>query len=83
MMNLTKIDKLKILEKILENLLFGAFCGGSNSAQYRGALSSVDLVSVLFNKFLGLIQKNFNELNRNYFILSKGHACLVYWCRFM
>ena len=40
-------------KKILENLLFGAFCGGSNSAHIGGALSSVDLVSVLFNKFLG------------------------------
>ena len=66
-------------KKILENLLFGAFCGGSNSAHIGGALSSVDLVSVLFNKFLGLTKKNFNELNRNYFILSKGHACLVYY----
>lgn len=66
-------------KKILENLLYGAYCGGSSSAHIGGALSSVDIIAVLFNKYLNLSPNNFYKKNRNHFILSKGHACLVYY----
>tara|TARA_Y100000389_G_C17455214_1_gene517682 strand:- start:1801 stop:2628 length:828 start_codon:yes stop_codon:yes gene_type:complete len=72
-------EVIKFKKKILEHLLYGAYCGGSNSAHIGGALSSVDIISILFKKYLKLSLRNFKEKNRNHFILSKGHACLVYY----
>ena len=72
-------SEIKNFKKILENLLYGAYCGGSSSAHIGGALSSVDIIAVLFNKYLNLSPNNFYKKNRNHFILSKGHACLVYY----
>ena len=56
-----------------------AFYGGSSSAHIGGALSMVDIGSVLFKYFLKLSKDNIDEIDRDYFILSKGHACLAYY----
>ena len=51
---------------------------GSSSAHFGGALSSVEIVSTLFNGIMEL-GKNVESESRDRFILSKGHGCLVYY----
>lgn len=42
-------------------------------------LSLVELMAVLWNQFLQITPQNFAQKERDYFILSKGHAALVYY----
>lgn len=72
MFNQAKSEKSK--NKIINKILDMAFEAGSSSAHLGGALSSVDIVTVIYDYFLN-INKNISDRNR--FILSKGHACLV------
>lgn len=64
-------------KKIRKNILDASFLAGHKSAHIGGALSSVEIISVLFHSILKLNKKNFQSENRDRFILSKGHACLV------
>ena len=66
-------------KKVLTNVLKMAYHGGSNSAHIGGALSMTDLCSVIFKYFLNLDKFNIAKKDRDYFILSKGHACLTYY----
>ena len=66
-------------KKIINNICKAALAGGDRSAHLGGALSIVDILTVLYLNFLNLNKKNFLKKNRNYFILSKGHACLAYY----
>ena len=74
-----KTDYISSRKSILKLLVQTAHEAGSNSAHIGGALSSVDILTVLFKYFLGLNKINIKKFDRNYFILSKGHACLVYY----
>ncbi len=73
-----RLDEIKKFSKDLrKKILHTAFLAGSASAHIGGALSIADLISVLFKHQL----KNLNNIqNRDRFILSKGHACLAYYC---
>ncbi len=62
-------------KKLRKNILYMAKVAGSNSSHIGGALSCVDLISVLFQKHFDF--KNFDNHERDRFILSKGHACLA------
>ena len=74
------IENIKSLKKkLLRNIIDAAFYAGASSAHIGGALSSVDIVSTLFSNFAKITPKNFKNIERDYFILSKGHACLVYY----
>ena len=55
-----------------------AFSAGASSSHFGGALSIVDIVSVLFGYKLRL-NNDPNWQERDRFILSKGHACLAYY----
>lgn len=75
-----KKTEIKILEKkankLRKNILDAALEAGSSSAHIGGALSFVDIITILFFKIFN--QKNFRANNslRDRFILSKGHGCL-------
>ena len=73
-----KIEKFSknVRRKIIET----AYEAGSSSAHIGGALSSVEIVSTLFGELMNFNQINYQDQNRDRFILSKGHACLVYYC---
>ena len=71
------IKKLK--KKILKNIIEASYYAGASSAHIGGALSSADIVSTLFSEFVKITPDNFSKIDRDYFILSKGHACLVYY----
>ena len=74
--NLEEINKLskKIRKKIL-NLSLNA---KDNSSHFGGSLSTVEIISTLYYKYMSIKASNLLE-DRNRFILSKGHACLAYY----
>ena len=75
-----KIKKIENLrKKVLKNIIDAAYFAGASSAHIGGALSAADVVSTLFSEFININPKNISEKDRDYFILSKGHACLVYY----
>ena len=75
-----KINNILVLKKaLLRNIIDSAYFAGASSAHIGGALSSVDIVSTLFSEFIKINKANFEKTERDYFILSKGHACLVYY----
>ena len=57
-------------KKVRKSILKHAY---SSQCSHLGSnLSIVDILTVLYNKFL--------KINKNSFILSKGHACLALYC---
>ena len=78
-----KKEILKIKEfsnKLRIKILTMALNAGASSAHIGGALSIVDIISVLFNYKMNLSFSNNKRHNeRDRFILSKGHACLAYY----
>ena len=56
-----------------------AYSAGINSSHFGGALSIVDVVSVLFGHVMKIDYKDAKNEDRDRFILSKGHACLAYY----
>tara|TARA_B100001123_G_scaffold447729_1_gene606192 strand:+ start:1091 stop:1924 length:834 start_codon:yes stop_codon:yes gene_type:complete len=75
-----KINNILVLKKaLIRNIVDAAYYAGASSAHIGGALSSVDIVSTLFSEFIKINKENFDNIERDYFILSKGHACLVYY----
>ena len=74
-----KIDEIKDLsKKIRLNILKMALEAGSSSAHIGGAFSLADIVATLYSSFINF-SENPEDPNRDRFILSKGHACLVYY----
>lgn len=49
----------------------------SKRAHLSSAFSIAEIIRVLYHDILKLNKKNINNLNRNRFILSKGHGCLA------
>jgi len=56
-----------------------AFSAGASSSHFGGALSIVEIVSILFSEVMKIKKDNPNWEDRDRFILSKGHACLAYY----
>ena len=78
--NEKKILEIKSFSKsVKKKILEMAFLAGSSSSHLGGALSIVDAVSVLFKDRIKYDKENFSWSDRDRFILSKGHACLVYY----
>ena len=76
--NEEQIQKIKIFSnKIRKNILDVAYNGGAERSHIGGALSSADIVSTLYGDVMSLNISNPLDTNRDRFILSKGHACLV------
>lgn len=49
----------------------------ANSGHPGGSLSSADIVSVLYFNYMNIDESNVNSIERNKFVLSKGHASPV------
>ena len=64
-------------KKIRKNIIFAAYKAGAKSAHIGGALSSADIMAVLYGKILNIKKQKKLDDNRDRFILSKGHACLA------
>ena len=73
-----RIIKLKNFAKnIRKNIIYTAFKAGSKSAHIGGALSTADIIAVLYSDFIKIKKSKTIDENRDRFILSKGHACLA------
>lgn len=59
MNNKENYEILTFKKKLIKNILDMAYNAGSRSAHIGGALSLVDIISVLFSKFL-----NFNDTDK-------------------
>ena len=63
-----RIESLKMVNRI-------------NGSHIGSAFSMVDIISVLYSDILNTDPNNPNLINRDRFILSKGHACCsLYAC---
>ncbi|MGR3178628.1 MAG: transketolase [Candidatus Anammoxibacter sp.] len=71
-------EKLNLKEIALELrrhiITMNCFAGSGHPG---GSLSSVEIVAYLFEKELNFSLENFKDFDRDRFILSKGHSCLV------
>lgn len=72
-------DIKKFSKQIRKKILDISFYAGSNSSHFGGALSSVEILATLFGKIINFDKKNLKNQNRDRFILSKGHGCMVYY----
>ncbi len=72
-------DLKKIRKNLLTNIITAAYHAGANSAHLGGALSMIDIINMIFSKYINLSPNNFKSIDRDYFVLSKGHACLAYY----
>jgi len=75
------LEDLKSFSKSLRKaILDTALEGGSSSSHFGGALSIVEIVSILFHYKMKINLKDIADTHNNdQFILSKGHACLAYY----
>ena len=65
--------------RVRKHILEMAVSAGAGSAHFGGALSITEIVSTLFAYQMKIDKKNPKWEERDRFILSKGHACLVYY----
>lgn len=71
--NNIKLDKRSIY---LRKLIVEAIAGGKR-AHLGSATSVLELIRVLYDEFLNIDKNDTKNLNRDRFILSKGHGCLA------
>lgn len=79
---MSKIKKDEILsfsKSLKKKILKMAYIAGAHSSHFGGALSIVDIVSFLFCSHMKITKGNPLDMERDRFILSKGHACLAYY----
>jgi transketolase len=62
-----------------KNILEMAYLAGSSSSHLGGELSIVEIISTLFTTQININKKKPNWIDKDRFILSKGHACLAYY----
>ena len=76
----SKIKEIKELaKKIRKNILKMSLAAGASSSHFGGSLSTVEILSTLYNNVLNFDSTNPLWEDRDRFILSKGHACLGYY----
>ena len=68
--------KLDNRSKYLRQLIVQALIGGGRG-HMGSAMSLVEILRVLYDKFIEFDPKNLKKRNRDRFILSKGHGCLA------
>ena len=83
MMNDTSCDNSYSAEqharRLRRSILEMALEAGSSSAHIGGALSIVDITTVLFGQVMRYSKTDPEWAERDRYILSKGHACLAYY----
>ncbi len=67
------MDVCKVSNQVRKLILRMAFQAGAKSAHIGGALSSADIISVVFSSISNRKKNGINDR----FILSKGHSCLA------
>jgi transketolase len=74
--NLVKLSSIRWLERrsirlrrMIISMIFNA-----NAGHTGGSLSCVDILNVLYNQVMNISPENFNDLDRDHYIHSKGHS---------
>ena len=78
-MSLNAEEIVKFSKKLRLNILKMAKAGGSKSSHFGGALSSIDILAVLFKYFFEYAEEKNKKFSKDQFILSKGHGCMAYY----
>ncbi len=77
-----KVNKLSKISKILKKKIIEI--SYLSKAHHIGSeLSCIDMMTVLYFYFLNINKQNLNKKNRDYFLLSKGHAALALYVTLM
>ena len=76
-----KVSDIKKFSLRLKNTILDmAYEAGASSSHFGGALSILEIISILFNYEMKLKKVKEKDWEiRDRFILSKGHACLAYY----
>ena len=65
--------------KIRKDILLMTYQAGINGGHLGGALSSADILAVLYSSVMNISPQKTNSLLRDRFILSKGHVALAHY----
>jgi transketolase len=70
------VEKTKILKKksILYRRIILEMIYKAKAGHTGGSLSCIDILNVLYNHVMNISPQNFNEVNRDHYIHSKGHS---------
>ena len=80
MHNQNQVSKIKDLSiRIRENILTMSLSAGASSSHFGGSLSTVEILSTLYECVMKFDSTKPLWEDRDRFILSKGHACLGYY----
>ena len=78
LISLSQKNNQKLKEKAAELrkyiILMNCYAGSGHPG---GSLSAVEIVTYLFHRELNYSINNYQDQNRDRFILSKGHSCLA------
>ncbi|MDC7227659.1 MAG: transketolase [Spirochaetales bacterium] len=77
-MSLTSAEELKLKKKALDlrtNVL--RMMKASRAGHVGGAMSSAEILTVLYFHIMNVSPENFKDNNRDRFVLSAGHKCLI------
>ncbi len=66
-------------KNIRKKILFTSLHAGASSSHFGGSLSTVEIISTLYNAVMRVDKNNPECPKRDRFILSKGHSCLAYY----
>ena len=66
-------------KKVRKNILEMSLSAGASSSHFGGSLSTVEILTCLFEEIMKVDSSNPLWSERDRFILSKGHACLAYY----
>ena len=75
----TIIDITEMSKRMRKKVLDMALSAGSDSSHFGGGLSIIEIVAILYGKIMNIDRNNPQWIERDRFILSKGHGCLGYY----
>lgn len=64
---------------IRKNIIRMTYESGVNGGHIGGGLSSADVLSVLYGAIMNIDKDNMEDVNRDRFILSKGHTAIAHY----
>ena len=73
------IDITKMAKRMRRKVLDMALAAGSDSSHFGGGLSIIEITATLYGKIMRIDRDNPQWIERDRFILSKGHGCLGYY----
>ena len=82
-MDSNEVEKIKDFAfAVRKNILEMALSAGASSSHFGGSLSTVEILATLYNNVLKFDTSNPLWEDRDRFILSKGHACFIFYLSF-